>query len=720
MTISSDSKKFFKKLSNIWQNYKDYSYLEGIDLSPEQINIIEQDEDQLLIEGYAGTGKSLTLLYKFINVLVREENKKVLFVTYNSTLIEDTKKRLNGCKEYLENKDRHTAHVMTFHEMATNILKQIKAIEHGVGRLSIDKIKKHEDDALLRIAAILAKYTEKKSSIYKNIPSDERLYSTHNMKFVTEEIAWIKAMGFVQLDKYISTERTGRSKSIRLTRNQRKTIFKIYMDYQKELESHKYGERLDLEDYALKILHNNHLISDDIKYDYIFVDEVQDLDPMQIMALCKLTKHSINLSGDANQRIYKKCPVKYEDLGLMVRKKGKRKVLNKNYRSTAEIVTLANSLDFSDSEDRMSVKQFVKHGEKPMIYSTKDAMPVKYIVDEINRIFTDDPLKSIAIIHREEVKPKVGYKSSFRLKLEEMLMQGLSDINSFLKKFDYKKEKQIFYTNAYDVKGLEFDIVFIVDFNKKYYPYLKGINDIRKSNEGKDDTLINDDVLDFVNTEKKLLYVAMTRAKEKLYLIANSCEEEKQISEFIFDFDSKDYRTKGFTKKEIEILKVHYKRIGNGKLFRRKEKEKEEKVKNDIEKSLQIKEIEKSDTKQEIKSDSEENKDNDIMVRAQKIVSIVKGEYKEQKAEKSEANYSEHIRESNEDIVETIIKPILNKHKIKFIDNRIKKGAFWVVGGLELNNIMRTFSQNGVVFLFKKEGGRATDRKPAWYLSKVI
>ena len=434
LTISKDSKDFFKKLSKIWQNYKDYSYLEGIDLSPEQINIIERDEDQLLIEGYAGTGKSLTLLYKFINVLVREENKKVLFVTYNSTLIEDTKKRLNGCKEYLENKDRHIAHVMTFHEMATNILKQIKVIEHGVGRLSIDKIKKHQDDALLRIAGILAKYTEKTSDIYKNIPADERLYSTHNMKFVTEEIAWIKAMGFVQLEKYIETERTGRSKSIRLTRNQRKTIFKIYRDYQKDLESYKYGERLDLEDYALKILHNNHLISDEIKYDYIFVDEVQDLDPMQIMALCKLTKHSINLSGDAKQRIYKKCPIKYEDLGLMVRQKGKRKVLNKNYRSTAEIITLANSLDFYDSEDRMSVKQFVKHGERPIIYSTKEAMPVKYIVDEIKKIFAEDSCKSIAIIHREEVKPKIAYKSSFRLKLEEMLMQGLSDINSFSKK----------------------------------------------------------------------------------------------------------------------------------------------------------------------------------------------------------------------------------------------------------------------------------------------
>ena len=110
MTVSNESIEFFTKLSKIWQNFKDYAYLEGIDLSQEQINIIEQDEDQLLIEGYAGTGKSLTLLYKFINVLVREENKRVLYVTYNNTLIEDTKKRLNTCSEYLENKDRHVVH----------------------------------------------------------------------------------------------------------------------------------------------------------------------------------------------------------------------------------------------------------------------------------------------------------------------------------------------------------------------------------------------------------------------------------------------------------------------------------------------------------------------------------------------------------------------------------------------------------------------------------
>jgi len=714
LTVSKESREFFVKLSKIWQNFKDYTYLEGINLSPEQINIIEHDEDQLLIEGYAGTGKSLTLLYKFINVLVREEGKKVLFVTYNSTLIEDTKKRLETCIEYRENKDRHVAHVMTFHEMATNILKQIKVIEHGVGRLDIEKIKKHQDDALLRIAAILAGYTEKTSEIYKNLPSEERLYSTHNMRFVTEEISWIKAMGFVDLDRYLLTDRTGRNKSIRLIRSQRKTIFKIYEDYQKQLENHKYGERLDLEDYALKIVHNNHLLSDEIKYDYIFVDEVQDLDPMQIMALCRLTKKSIVLSGDAKQRIYKKCPIKYEELGLMVKQKGRKKVLNKNYRSTAEIVTLANSLDFYDSEDKLSAKQFVKEGERPIIHATKDnSVAVKYIADQIKKIYAEDPSKSIAIVHREEVKEKTGYKSQFRIKLEQLLLQSMSDIRSYSYKFDYKKDKQIFYTNAYDVKGLEFDVVFIADFNRSFYPYAEGIKKVKERNEGKDESLINEDVLEFINTEKKLLYVAMTRAKEKLFLIANNCTSESQISEFIYDFASKDYMASGFTKKEIEKARQHYKFMGNGKLFRQKEKEREAKIQEDIAKGIAEAAEIKSDISNEFKEIDIKEKEIIINSNYEKFESM--SVFKE-----DDSNEAPLLEENsitiNGDVVDVVVKPVLTKNKIKFIDNRAKKGAFWIVGGMEHQNIIRIFSKYGLIFVYAKNGGKATERKPSWFL----
>lgn len=575
MALSKESRLFFSKLSKVWQNFKDYTYLEGINLSSEQISIIEQDAEQLLIEGYAGTGKSLTLLYKFINVLLREEGKKVLFVTFNSTLIEDTKKRLRSSKEYCNNVDKHIAHVMTFHEMATNILKELKVIEIGIGRLSVEKINKLQGDAFVRIAGIHAKYTEKSSEIFKSLTKDERLYSTHDIKFVTEEIAWLKAMGFTTLERYLSTERTGRSKSIRLTRNQRKTIFKIYEEYQGDLESFKYGNRLDLEDYALKLIYNNHLITDDIKYDYIFVDEVQDLDPMQIMALCNLTKKSIILSGDAKQKIYKKCPVKYEELGLNLKEKGRRKILNKNYRSTEEIVRLANSLNFYDSEVKFDSKRFVKNGERPTIYLAKDiTRSAKYIANKIQNIFENNPNKSIAIIHREEIKQKTGYKSSFRLKLEQLLLQTFSDISNYNSRFDFGRERQIFYSNAYDVKGLEFDVVFIVDFNNKYYPNYHGIKSIREENDGKDEKLINDDILEFINTEKKLLYVAMTRAKEKLYLVSNSENSKLEVSEFIYDFDFKDYKAIGFTKESIKKKSSIYKVMGNGKLYRNKDKDK--------------------------------------------------------------------------------------------------------------------------------------------------
>lgn len=579
MTISNESRVFFTKLSKVWQNYKDYTYLDGISLSPEQVSIVEQDEDQLLIEGYAGTGKSLTLLYKFINVLVREENKKILFVTYNSTLIDDTRKRLKNCKDYLENKDRHNAQIMTFHQMASDILKQIKVINKGITRLNVEGIEKINDSVYRRLAGILDKYTDKSSNVYKSLPIEERLYSTHNIKFITEEITWIKAMGFIKLDKYMSTERTGRSKSIRLTRNQRKTIFKIFNEYQEALESGKFGESLDLEDYALKILENDYLLNDEIKYDYIFVDEVQDLDPMQIMALCKLTKKSIVLSGDAKQRIYKKCPIKYEELGLMVKQKGKRKLLNKNYRSTAQIVTLANELKFTDLENKvtkLTEKHFVKEGDRPIIKIIRnDLETIKYLVKQIKSIQQEAPSKTIAIVRREEVRIKTGCKKSpFRLKLEQELRQSISDIDNYYYKFDTKKGKQVFYTNAYDIKGLEFDVVFILDFNNKFYPYINQIKNIKEKNESKDDRLINDDVLEFINNEKKLMYVAMTRAKEKLIIIANGCSNASNISEFIFDFDFKDYNNSGFTQNDISKSKMKYMLMGNGKLYVEKEKAK--------------------------------------------------------------------------------------------------------------------------------------------------
>ncbi|MGL4450138.1 MAG: UvrD-helicase domain-containing protein [Sarcina sp.] len=260
--------------------------------------------------------------------------------------------------------------ISTFHEVATDVLKDNRIIENGIRKLTAEVVNECRDKAYRRVAAISARYKEEGNKEYRSLERDERLYKTHDNNFILDEIIWIKSMGLIQKERYFDIDRIGRSKSIRLTRVQRRTIFKIYEEYQEELQRKYYGY-LDLEDYALKIIENTSILNKEKLFDYVFVDEVQDLDPMQIYALSLLTKQSIVLSGDAKQRIYKKSPIKYEDIGLNIKEKGKRKVLNKNYRSTAEIVKLANNLVFFDNEDKLVEKQFVINGERPKIYFGK-------------------------------------------------------------------------------------------------------------------------------------------------------------------------------------------------------------------------------------------------------------------------------------------------------------------------------------------------------------
>lgn len=695
MALSNDSRLFFSNLSKVWQNFKDYTYLEGINLSQEQINIIEQEEDQLLIEGYAGTGKSLTLIYKFINILIREDNKRVLYVTFNDTLIDDTRKRLESCSEYVENSSKHKVEICTFHEIASKLLKQKRIIEKGVGKLTASKVDDYRGTALRRIAAILSRYTEINGKYYEELPKEERLYKTHDASFITDEIAWIKAMGFREKEKYLETDRIGRSKSIRLTRVQRNTIFKIYEEYCDELKS-KYHGYLDLEDYALNLIENEYLLKD-LKFDYIFVDEVQDLDPMQIKALCILTKKSITLSGDAKQRIYKKCPIKYEDIGLKVKEKGKRKLLNKNYRSTLEIVKLANSIKFTDNNDKYNEKQFVRSGSKPIINMTFDKKStIKYISSEIKKIFDNDPYKTIAVIHREEGVSKQAQRDEFKRLLELELMVSISDIKTYANKFRFKEKKQVFYTNPYDIKGLEFDVVFITDFNNKSYPNFKELQKIEAENDGKESTLIKDDILEFINREKKLLYVAMTRAKDNLYLIANGCRNEHNISSFIYDFNKLDYINKNFTKKNVEKNFVTYNiemKRRYGITYNNLEDEKVDN--NKLNKSTDIDLVE----------------DNEIL--NERVLDIFTEKKKKEKMVQPKT-----IINNNKSLDEEELRQLLLSKGAEIIDNRGKQGALWVVAGSEVKDIMRELCQKGYKFIFKKEGGRASKYKPAWYLSK--
>jgi DNA helicase-2/ATP-dependent DNA helicase PcrA len=537
---------FTQRAAKAWQNYFEVrGLLPGIDNpTPEQITVIQQDEEHMLINGSAGSGKSLTLLYKVLKTMQQEsEPQRILYLSYSHTLIEDARKRLSKSPKYAESIANHELNMWTFHYMATQLLKEIGFKHINNLKTSLTAIRKHEDKLLRRVAVLLDLYKDSKE--YQQL-RDEKLYRTHDAKFVLEEIMWMKANGFIDEEKYLQVERKGRSQTPMLTKKQRKVIYKLFQQYNHAMKE-RYMNDVDAEDYALLLLQYIEEIPPTLKFDHIYVDEVQDLQPMQIKALALLAKKTMTISGDPKQRIYRRSPHSYSELGLNIQGRRNRK-LKHNFRSTKQIMALARSLQFIDEEnDREDDQIFVREGERPQIrYYSSIRTQNHFLINEIYRIKQLDPSASIAVIHRfDDVDLR---HTPPRVKLDLGQHFDLIDTDQYGKRYDHTSaRKPVYFTDAFSVKGLEFDYVFIIHFDRFHYPNEKRLEELRKRAENKSSESFEKDEDMIRNDEKKILYVALTRAKQQVYLLFHN-EDNLRISPFARDFNPKDYEASGFTK----------------------------------------------------------------------------------------------------------------------------------------------------------------------------
>ncbi|NNU94772.1 ATP-dependent helicase [Geobacillus sp. NFOSA3] len=536
---------FAKKSARAWQNYFDaHGLLPNITLSPEQISVVQQEEDQMLINGSAGTGKSLTLIYKLLKVMEQEnEPKRILYCSFNTTLIEDARKRIEQSHKFHEIKDKHTLHMKTFHNMATGILREIGFKNTEFLRVNLENLRRYEDTITRRTIALVDSFME--SEEYKRLPPEQKLYKTHTGTFLMDEILWMKANGFITEESYYNCERVGRGNIPRLTKEQRRTIFYLYKKYQ-ELLKKQFHDHLDLEDYALLLLKHFEDIPESLKYDYIFVDEVQDLQAMQLKALVGLTKKSIVVSGDPKQRIYKRSPFSYRDLGLYIEGR-KTRNLRTNYRSTKQIMKLASSLQFLDEEnDRLDDQRFVREGKKPSIYYFRHSKELTtHLVDQIRAIQKHDSDATIAVVHRHDADKYGVYQCPVFNELNRNF--DVITTSQYARRFELNKQKKpIFFTDAFSVKGLEFDYVFLIHFDRDHYPNKKRIEELdQRAGDNKDSDSYNADLDTILNDEKKVLYVAITRAKKEVQLMYTG-KNFRSISPFVRDFYKEDYDAFGF------------------------------------------------------------------------------------------------------------------------------------------------------------------------------
>lgn len=517
-------------------------WLDGITLSKDQLDIVFQDEERLMINGSAGSGKSITLMHKMFNAMEWEENKKrIMYVTFNLTLVHDTWKRLNESDKFQEVNKRHDIKVHTFHFMARELLGMIgiRVPEYTTKQSFIRD--KHERLKARTLTFVLL-YLERED--YKRLPRAQQLYQTQDAGFFMEEMLWLKAHGITRR-KYLDpkTERTGRGSHPRVTFEQRKTIFTMYEEYEKYRRDRYGADDLDAEDYALLLLQNMEKLQQ-LKYDYIFVDEMQDLQPMQLLALVLLCRGKLVLAGDQKQRIYKRSPLTLKEVGLD-QETLRNRYLKTNHRSTLQIMKLASSIDFIDTEnDRVDPSTVLAEGPIPQIrYFESNSDMGKFVVDEIREIYNQDRKGSVAVIHRYDNQALGEISSNIKQRLETAFQVITTD--QYGRRYDRSSDrKPVFFTDAYSVKGLEFDTVFIIHFDRLRYPHGSKYEKLEGRDDKGTESFLHDED-EVLNEEKKVLYVALTRARQRVYLVYYG-KKTTMISPFVREFYAYDYEAHGF------------------------------------------------------------------------------------------------------------------------------------------------------------------------------
>lgn len=462
------------------------------DLNDAQWQAVAYQDSHLLIVAGPGTGKTHTITYRILRTIKDlKQDQKILAITFTNKAAQEMRTRL----EVKDSKFWKQVTVGTFHRFALSLLREFS--EHTA-------LPKDFQIALPQdIQGFL-------SEIFPNKNPLER-------KKTLDEISWVKS---TQL------------------------VIDASQDYQKYHRFLRAKGLIDFDDIlreALILLENEEILAKvQQRYRYVFVDEYQDINLIQVALLKVLVQEGIVLTviGDPNQSIYgfRGSQVKFFTRFEEDFPGAKKLYLTENYRSTVNLLTASSQVIAKDNTQKVpeAVAKIYDEGRLAIHEAATDRAEAEYVVHQIEQLiggvsmFSQDSNRvetyrkaqrsfgDIAILYRLNAQKNViiealehlgiPYTVSSKPKikkedLESLEQQAKDDVllQQFEEILDYKVEKVSLLT-LHAAKGLEFPVVFIIGCEAKLLPL--DINDLKGDSQ----------------EERRLFYVGMTRAKEHLFL----------------------------------------------------------------------------------------------------------------------------------------------------------------------------------------------------------
>ncbi len=436
------------------------------------------DEDQALpndmrlniINGVAGSGKTLILLYRLRLLFHLYPNKRFLVLTHNRPLSHDMEARFTK----LEGREPKNIEWRTFNAWCRQYwgdsLKWKNPLSLGARRKIMDEIRRGH----LQNTSISAQMFQ-------------------------GEVDWLKDQVPMSRTEYLSIERRGRG--FRLNEEMRQRVFDSLLAYQASLKSRGALDWGDVPRMLWKFTESGEVKLPE--YDIILIDEAQFFAPLW-MKLIQKALHPKNghlfLVADPTQGFLGRG-ASWKSLGLEAR--GHTHHLRKSYRTTREIMQFATLLyrlrlpDEKDDDILVPDILNMPNGAIPEILSlTSSQDEVARVANEVELLVKQGfPKKHLLLLHTDGT----GVKRLIQA-IEDRLGKGAAIDAKETFPGDYVRVTTI---NA--GAGLESQIVFLVGLRQLF----EEEQSLRLSDEERE-SLIRD------NSRK--LYMAATRAGQRLVL----------------------------------------------------------------------------------------------------------------------------------------------------------------------------------------------------------
>ena len=438
-------------------------------LHPTQRRLVEGSHNgPVKVTGSAGTGKTVVAMHRARHLA--RAGDRVLLTSYVRTLCHNVQASL---RLLCTDAEREQITVSTVHGQA---LAFVKEIEPMVRPATAEQIRSQLEQALRTTG----------------IPFDP--------DFVRAE--WegvIDPQGIRSWPEYRKARRVGRGKALAMT--DRKALWRVFGAVQDALAAEHRYDWAGMCRRALELLESGEVSS---PFDAVIVDEVQDLTPPALRFLAGLAAKSpskLMVVGDAGQRIY---PGRFSLSRLGIEVRGRSHILRLNYRTTEQIRRAADRVlgrvvdDMDGGDEGRDRTRSLLRGPAPTLHGyTGSGEELDSAVGQVERwIESGLAREAIAIFTRSR---SASSAITERLKDARIRVHNLADE-------DDTAAGAVAVGTMHRAKGLEFKAVLVLGCGREILPSAVMLRTLADPQDRED----------AIERERRLFYVAMTRARDEL------------------------------------------------------------------------------------------------------------------------------------------------------------------------------------------------------------